>query len=324
MKYVDTVTGQVPVEELGFTLMHEHLIGSGAGIPDYYPQLYRPDWFNFILDELKELKANGISTMVDAGPFDLGRDVKSLKKLSEASGMNIICITGIFFDAPLGGGHFKDEQIAQLFIDECEKGIGDTGIKAGMIKAVMDMEGPTPTRCQQHHAAGIASNETGKPVFMHSVPQIEAGRHQLALLKEVGTDFNRVKLDHILETTDMDYIKWVYDQGVWIGVERLPRVRTPQDPYGVGVESRIQTIKNMIDAGMSDRMLFSHDMTGISPIFDTLTDEEYDWYRKQAPGHWLFLKNYVFKKLEEMGVDPELLNKMAIDNPKRFFEGCKK
>ena len=39
-----------------------------------------------ILSDLKEMKENGISTVVDASPVTLGRDVKELKKVSEISG----------------------------------------------------------------------------------------------------------------------------------------------------------------------------------------------------------------------------------------------
>lgn len=321
MKFVQTVCGPVSTDKLGFTLMHEHVIASNAGIPENYPQMYRQDYMNFLVHELKVLKENNIDTIVDAAPYDLGRDPKRLKQAAEASGINIISCTGFFFQLNPSFGKWTEEQIAQLFIDDLSKGMAGTEIKAGLIKAVMDKEGSTPERRFLHHAAGIASIKTGIPIFMHSNPLYETGRYQIEFLKEVGVDVSKIKLDHMLETTDMDYIKWAYDQGVWLGCERIPRVVIEGDPYGVQVEARIKTIKAMIDAGMADRMMFSHDFSGITPIFDTLNTEQRKKFDEQIPGRWLYIKNYIFPRLIKMGVDPEVLNKINVENPRKFFEG---
>lgn len=322
MKYVQTVRGPVAVDRLGFSLMHEHVMASGAGIQENYPQFYRPDHMEWLINDLKACKSNGINTIVDTSTFDLGRDPKRVKKAAEAADMNIISSTGFFFEMSPALGSWSEKEIAQMFIDDVTKGMAGTEIKAGLIKAIMDMEGPTPGRRLLHHASGIASNETGVPVYMHTNPLFETARYQIALLKEVGVPVHRMKLDHILETTDMDYIKWVYDEGVWIGVERMPRVTTPNDPYAVYVTARIKTFKAMIDAGMADRMLIGHDFSAVTPVFDRLSPEERKTFDQQIPGRWLYWKNTVFPKLLDMGVDEIVLNKIAIDNPRRFFEGC--
>lgn len=322
MKFVQTVCGPVAVEKIGFALMHEHVMASGAGIQENYPQFYRPDHMELLLRDLKRLKENQIDTIVDASLFDLGRDPKRVQKASEVTGVNIIQSTGFFFEISPTLGTWNEKEIAQMFVDDLTKGMAGTDIKAGMIKAVMDMEGPTPGRRLLHHAAGIASNETGVPVYMHTNPLFETARYQIALLKEVGVPVYRMKLDHILETTNMDYIKWVYDQGVWIGAERMPRVTTPNDPYAVYADTRIKTFKAMIDAGMADRMLIGHDFSSVTPVFDRLTTDERRSFDAQIPGRWLYYKNVVFPKLVEMGVDEDILIKIAQDNPRRFFEGC--
>lgn len=319
MEFVQTVRGPVSVDNLGFTLMHEHVMASNAGIPENYPQMYRPDYLDSLTRDLTALKENGIQTIVDASPYDLGRDAKRLKAVAEAADFNIICCSGFFFQLNPSFGTWTEDQIAQMQIDDLTKGIGDTGIRAGLIKTVMDAEGPTPGRRFLHHAAGIASNETGVPIFMHSNPLYETGRYQIQFLLEVGVDPSRIKLDHILETTNMDYIKWAYDQGVWLGCERIPRVTVAGDPYAVQVEARLKTAKAMIDAGMADRMMFSHDFSGVTPVFDTLSPEARAEFDAQIPGRWLYLKNHFFRRLVEMGVDPSVLEQTNVENPRKFF-----
>ncbi len=320
MKMIQTVTGPITPDELGYTLMHEHIYSSSIGVPENYPQLYRDDVDEVVIGDLNEMKSVGIKSVIEASPIDLGRDVKRLKAASEATGVHIVACTGWWQEFAPTLGRFTAEKIASLFIDDVQKGVGETGIKAGIIKAAMDREGLTPARDLLHRAVAIAAKETGAPVMLHSYPQAESGRHQLRILQEEGLDMSRVKIDHILETTDMDYIKWVADQGCWIGVDRLPLITFPGN-FAVSTETRIKTIKRMIDAGMSDIMLLSHDFMSISTMFDTLPEETLAYVKGLNPERFLFLHNVVFPKLVEMGVDLDLLMKMSTENPKRFFEG---
>lgn len=319
---VQTVTGDVPVAALGSVLMHEHLVSSAPGIAENYPELYIEGYHELVMRDLTAMKENGITTVVDATPYDLGRDVKALKRLSAESGVNIICCTGSFLRLPAVFGYYTPAQIAALFIKDITKGVADTGIKAGIIKVAMDTEGPTEDRVLIHKAAAIASNETGMPIMMHSAPQKEMGRHQLRILQEEHVNMARVKVDHCLETTDIDYLCWLADQGCWLGVDRLPLIVEEGD-YAVSTQSRIKVIKALIDAGLQDRMLFSHDFISASTYHNHMPTEERQLYIDNLnPERFLFLKNVAFPALERMGIDRDLLERMCVDNPRNYFAGC--
>lgn len=321
MKTVQTVLGTVPTEQLGLTLMHEHIVSSAPGIAENYPQMYIKDAFDVAMKDLGVMKAHGVRTVLDATPYDLGRDVKMLKALSEKSGLNIICCTGFFLEPSPFLGCYSKNELAALFIDDVRKGIAGTGIKAGIIKTAMDKEGPTPGRVLVHRAVAVTANETGLPIMLHSYPQGEMGRHQIRIMQEEGVDLERVKIDHCLETTDMDYLSWLYDQGCWLGVDRLP-LHIQEGCYAVSTIARIRTIKRMLDAGMGDRMLLSHDFMSLSTCYDHLrSDEEREYYRKLNPERFAFLQDVAFKQLVEWGEDEQRLTDLCIDNPRRFFEG---
>lgn len=320
MKTVQTVCGPIGTEQLGFTLMHEHLVSSQPGIAENYPQLYIDGAYERVLQDLNEMKANGVSTVVEATPFDLGRDAPMLRRLSQASGVQVIACTGFFQEPSPMLGAYTPKQFARLFIDDATRGIAGTDIRAGILKTAMDLEGPTAGREVIHRAVAIASNETGLPILLHSYPQGEMGRHQIRFLKEEGACLERVKIDHCLETTDLDYLSWLYDQGVWLGVDRLPLV-TGEGNYAVATETRIKTIKRMLDAGMGDRILLSHDFMSISTFFDHMPTEHAQQYIYGLnPQRFSFLQKVVFPKLEEMGVDPQELQRICTENPRRFFE----
>ena len=82
---VETVTGPVAASELGFTLSHEHVIVGFPGIKATYPELM--DWDGIEstgIAMLSEARAEGLNSIMDATPFELGRDVLMLRRVSEA------------------------------------------------------------------------------------------------------------------------------------------------------------------------------------------------------------------------------------------------
>lgn len=319
MKTVQTVTGTINTDEMGSVLMHEHIYASSMGVALSYPQLYRDNAEEVVIRNLKEIKANGIDTLVEATPVGLGRDVRGMKRASEKTGVNIIATTGWWGCEPPHVGPVPVEKWTQAFIDDIEIGCDGTDIKAGIFKASMDKEGCTPWNILVHHAVGMAQVETGKKIMLHTYCPTETPRHQLRLLKEVGVDMNNVVVDHIPETTDMDFVKWIYEQGVWLGIDRLP-VLLLLGSYAVGIETRIKFIKEMLDAGMGDRMLFSHDISCCSTLYDYQPQEVLEELKDVCPDNFLFIKKHVFPKLVDMGVDPDYLWNLTIDNPKKFFE----
>lgn len=320
MKTVQTVTGAIATEKLGSVLMHEHIYSSSMGVALSYPQLYQEGTEEKVCRDLTEMKANGIQTVVDATPVGLGRDVRGLKRASEKTGVNIVATTGWWGMEPPYAGPIPEDRWARAFVDDIDKGCDGTDIKAGILKAAMDKEGPIQWNIKMHHAVGMAQVETGKKIMLHTYCPMETPRHQLRLLKEVGVDMNNVSVGHIPETTDLDFVRWIYDQGVWLGIDRLPIITLPGE-YAVATETRIKFIKTLLDEGMGDRMLFSHDISSCSTLFDYQPEDIGREVAKQCPDRFLFIKKHVFGKLAEMGIDPAYLWSLTIDNPKRFFEG---
>lgn len=320
MNTVQTVKGTIGTDKLGSVLMHEHIFSSSMGVALSYPQLYKEGAYEKIEKDLNTMKANGIDTVVDATPVGLGRDVVGLKQASEKTGVNIIATTGWWGMEPPYAGPIPEEKWAQAFIDDINIGCDRTDIKAGILKASMDKDGPTPWNIKTHHAVGMAQIETGKKIMLHTYCPMETPRHQLRLLKEVGVDMNNVSVGHIPETTDMDFVKWIYDQGVWLGIDRLPIITLPGE-YAVATETRIKFIKAMIDEGMGDRMLFSHDIFSMSTLFDYQPDDIHEYIAKTCPEGFLFIKDSVFGKLADMGIDYDYLWNLTIENPRKFFEG---
>src|SRR5699024_8499299 len=99
--------------------------------------------FRIALPFLKDAKKRGCDTLVDCTPMYLGRDAKSLQRLSESSGLNIICATGYYGarQEKYFPAHVETEtpkQLAARWISEWQNGIEGTTIKPGLIKCGVD------------------------------------------------------------------------------------------------------------------------------------------------------------------------------------------
>ena len=95
MAKIESVNGTIDTSDLGFTLSHEHVVVSSAGIPQIYPEfIQREDSINEGIKALRAAKAEGLDSIIDVTTLDLGRDIHMLEKVSRESGVNIICATG--------------------------------------------------------------------------------------------------------------------------------------------------------------------------------------------------------------------------------------
>ena len=311
MTTINSVLGPVDTAELGFTLMHEHLIVSSAGIPQNYAELLGAGFMDRIVNGLTQAKEEGIATIVDATTLDLGRDITVMAEASRRSGVNIIACTGWWLEVPRFLGSISADQFAQLFTREIEEGIAGTGIKAGILKSASDVGGVTPAGATILRAVARAHLQTKVPIMLHSYAPGQVGRQQLAILKEEGVDLSRVKVDHSNDTTDVEYLTWLLEQGCYLGMDRYPG-------HNVSPLARTKTMKALIDAGYTDRLLPSHDhsLVWVTGEASAISPE-----RREAGTGYLYMKSVVFPQLREMGVSEETLNRLCVDGPRNFFEG---
>lgn len=313
MTTVNTVLGPVDAASLGFTLMHEHLITASPGLLRNYPELLGANLMERVVDDLKKAKEGGIDTIVDASTLDLGRSVELLAEASLRSGVNIIACTGWWLDIPRSFAGVSAPQLADVFTREIEQGISGTNIKAGILKSASDMAGVTPETEIILRAVARAHSKTGVPIMLHSYSPGQVGRQQLAVLKEEGVDLRRVKMDHSNDTTDVEYLIWLLEQGCYLGLDRYPGRNT--SPL-----ARTKTMKALIGAGYINRLCPSHDraIVRVTAANPAITEEE---RLRRNPHGYLYLKKVVFPQLREMGVSEAALNSLCVAGPQNFFEG---
>jgi phosphotriesterase-related protein len=313
MSVVNTVLGPLKSDQLGCCLMHEHLLSSAGGIPENYRDIFGEGYKDRVIGKIQEAKKAGINTIVDATTVDLGRDMNFIKEVSHVTGMNIIAVTGWWLETPRMLERVHSEQWAQLFIKEIREGIAGTGAKPALLKAASDLGGVTPRNEVILRAVARAHLETSVPIMLHTYSLGQVARQQIAILKEEGVNLNRVKVDHSNDTTDVEYLCWLADQGCYLGLDRYPGRNTSS-------KARTRTLKALIDAGYAQRLLVSHDWPLVEPTAKNLGESE-KARDSRNPHGLLFIKKVVLPMLLEMGVSQTVIDGIFIDNPRRFFDG---
>ena len=316
MPTINSVLGPLDTADMGFTLSHEHVLETSAGIPQVFPQFVdRQATIREGIATFKAAYAEGLRTIVDVTTMDLGRDVRVIEEVSRGSGVNIVCTTGIWLDIPRAFWSATPDDIAALFIGEIEDGIEGTGIKAGVIKVANDSGGVTSEGEIILRAAARAQKATGVPISTHTWAPERTGERQMAIFEEEGVDPSRVYIGHSNDTTDTDYLIGLMERGAWIGLDRLPGGRREGTPDW---EGRAEVTKKLIDAGYGHRIMLSHDWSVTIKIG---TREALDGRLQYNPDGYLFVSRKFLPRLRELGASSEDIDRIMVDNPRRFFEG---
>ena len=316
MPPVNTVLGPVDPADLGFTLSHEHVLLSAAGVSQTYPGFI--DHQRVTDDGAVELKVaydEGVRTIIDVTTFNLGRDIRLLAEVSRRSGVHIVACTGNHLAVPRGFAVASPDMVAPYFIREIEDGIEGTGIKAGIIKVASDRGGITEAQEVILRAAARACNQTGTRISTHTWSPDRVGDQQVKILEEEGVDLNLVYVGHSNDDTDLDYLLGLLGKGVWLGLDRYPGGRTGDTPNW---EVRTEVLKKLLDAGFANKIMLSHDHSVPST---NVTEEQAEERRRFNPDGYLFITRKVLPRLKELGASDGDIQAMMVDNPRRFFGG---
>ena len=315
MKSINTVTGTTTSEQLGTTLMHEHLLIGWAGweLDCAAPKFDRKTAFKNAVDRLKELKDLGLQSFVDPCPMDIGRDVNFMAEVAQASGVKIVCATGLYKEDLGNTAYFTQrrvDEIAEVYSGEITKGIGNTGIKAGIIKCATGKGQITPYEENCLRAAARAHLRTGAPITTHTEDGT-MGREQLDIFASEGVDLRHVIIGHSCGSADLHYHTDMLDRGCFIGFDRFGLSFIHPDKL------RLAALIGLLGVGYENQIVLSHDTVWcwLGRGLD-LPPETAKLIENWKPSH--VFQNIV-PALKRAGVGEEKIRAMLVDNPRRYF-----
>lgn len=309
-----TVNGDVPVDTLGVTLPHEHLVITRGRALEVMPDI-RHDSLEEAVAELRIATEAGVRTVVDAMPCDAGRDILLLAAISAASGIHVIAVTGIHHPRHYAAGHWSRrldiDRIAQLLVDDIQIGIDRwdyslpvverTPHRAGLLKVAGTGPEIPADNDRLLRAVAAAHLATGVSVLVHC----EQGLGAIALIERLmsyGVEPHRIAVAHVDKRTDRGYHGAIAETGAFLAYDQPHR--WPADEPNWTAE----LIEFLVAHDWGGRVLLSMDAARRS------------WWRSLggAPGLG-FIHSEFASRLGERGIDPISRDEIFIENPARFL-----
>jgi phosphotriesterase-related protein len=310
MATIQTAAGAIDTAQLGRTLMHEHIVMFPYAVRANVPGAFdREALIAKSVETVKQVMARGISTLVDLTTVDLDRDVPIVAEVAKRSGANIIVATGCWWQPPRYFSTAPSEWLVDLWSREIEQGIGDSGVRAGIIKMATDKDGVTPAIEAMLRAGARTHRRTGVPISTHTDVATRRGEDQQRIFAEEGVDLSRVIIGHSGDSADLDYLRGLMAKGSTIGMDRFGLEQM------ASFEQRVGVVAQLCSEGFAGQMVLSHDANtdmGFHPTMDM---------RTRVP-HWQFnhIPDDVLPALRERGVSEAQLDQMLVENPRRIFE----
>ena len=290
---VQTVLGVIDGDDLGITLTHEHLLTDTSVYftepkeADARRLAYQPvsieniSWLcthpldildnlqlldeEVAIEEVMHFKREGGGTVVEVSNIGLGRDPQGLASISRATGLNVVMGSGHYIGAAQDPDYDSktEEEIAENIISDIEVGVGDTGIRAGIIGEIGALWPLLERENKSLRAAVRAQRATGAGMSIHHLGTDPNARLEIIkIMDSLGADIRRVAMCHIDSQirplqNQLELAKTgcflEYDLFGGSGANSLIFARHPCDG------ERVEQILELVEAGYIDQILMAHD-----------------------------------------------------------------
>lgn len=338
---VMTVRGAIAVDQLGVTLMHEHILNDCRcwwHAPKTPERQYLAEGFvcmeilgelrqdpfvnkhNITLDdeplaiaELKDFATAGGQTVVEPTCQGIGRNPLALRRISEATRLNIVMGAGYY----LASSHPEKvvgltvEAIADEIVHEALHGVDGTDVRIGLIGEIGVSADFTAAEEKSLRGAAQAHVRTGLPLMVHLPGWLRLGHKVLDIVAEQGADLNHTVLCHMNPShADITYQSELAGRGAFIEYDMIgmdffyadQQVQCPSD------EDAARSIVTLAEGGYLDRILLSHD------VFLKMMLTRYG-----GNGYAYILKHFL-PRLKRHGLDDATLQTLMRDNPRSVFQ----
>lgn len=293
---IRTVLRDMPKEQLGITMAHEHFIVDLARVRK--DNISKIETIEEVIPEIKLMQDLNVKSAFEVSTIDLGRDVKKLKQISEITGLNIVCSTGFYLHQfhPEWLNEATVEQIADIYIKELTEGIDGTDIKAGLIGEIASSpEGFIGNEKKILEAAAVASIKTGAAVSTHTGKN--TAFETIDTLLKFGVNPKKVIIGHQDLIDDTNYHIELLKRGINIGFDTCGKSAYMPD------ETRAKDIIKLIEAGYGDHIILSNDISRRT------------YFTSYGQQGYLAVMKIIVPLLKEYGASQQQINKLLIDNP---------
>lgn len=298
-----TVTGPIEDGELGVTQTHEHLLVNlyGTVLVWNYSAFDDP---SLAIDEIAAFRAAGGRSIVETTTIGIGRDPRGLRRVAEASGVNIVMGTGWYRELvyPDYIARRDVDALADMLVRDIQEGVDGTDIRAGVIGEIgTDIEFITPAQERVFRASARAQRQTGVAISTHCQRTGRLGMDQVKILRDEDVPADRIVIGHHGDKRHVDFELELLEQGVYVQFDHVGFTELQPD------EQRARNVKAVIDAGYGDRLLLSQDVC---------FPHQLRWWGGYGYG---YLLTTFLPMLRAAGVTQEQIDAILVANPARVL-----
>ncbi|MGA4843517.1 phosphotriesterase family protein [Streptomyces sp. G45] len=250
---VRTVLGDVAPADLGVCDAHDHLFLRSPRLPGQ-----ELDSVASAAAELDAFREAGGQSLVQWTPHGMGRHARELPALARTAGVRVVAATGLHQAVhypPEVLADLRARGLAEVFVRELTHGIGDSGVRAGLIKVAGGFHGLDAHARWTMAAAAEAHRATGAPIAVH----LELGTGALDVLDLLCGALDvppaKVVLGHLNRSPDLTVHRDAAATGAYLAFDGPSRAHHPTDwrmPDAVAA---------LADAGHGDQLLLGGDTT---------------------------------------------------------------
>ena len=304
MAHLITTLGPKGADELGLILPHEHVfVDLRTWDQPGYAQAETADVIALIAPEIARAQAAGVTALVECSTVGVGRRPDILKAVSEATGFPLLVPTGVYREPwiPDWIQAATEAELREWMTGELSDEIRPDGVQAGWIKLSAGDDGLTECETKVLRAAAAAGAATNAVIGSHTI-RGRVVRDQLNIIEEVGYSPQRFIWIHTQAEADFDLHIEIARRGAWIEYDAIGSDHVSDDYF-------LEHIQRVLDAGLGDHLLLSHDR---------------GWYDPALPGGgtpkpFTYLSETFLPKLQQTGVDEGTLRQLTHSNPFRAF-----
>jgi phosphotriesterase-related protein len=288
---------------MGMILPHEHVfVDLRTWDQPGYAQAEAADVIEQISPEIRKAQAAGVTAIAECSTVGVGRRADILKAVSEATGFPLLAPTGVYREPwiPAWVHEASEENLRGWMTGELLGEIEKTGVQAGWVKLSAGDNGLTATETKVLRAAAAAGKASNAVIGSHTI-RGRVVRDQLDIIERAGYSPERFIWIHTQAEPDFDLHLEMARRGCWIEYDGIGG--NPAD------EVYIEWIQRVLDAGLGDHLLLSHDR---------------GWYDPAQPGGGMprpftYISEQFLPKLRQAGTDDATLRRLTRDNPFRAF-----
>jgi phosphotriesterase-related protein len=331
---VQTVLGLVEPSALGHTQPHEHLLVSllppglrdAAADPIRLETLgnLRRNWTsnpdNLSLtseaaatEEMHGYKAAGGGTIVDVTCDDMARTPEQLARISRTTGVHVVMGSGYYVapNHPAEVENSSEEELAERIGRDVVEGVGDTGIKSGIVGEIGLSWPVEDNEAKALRAAAIAQRATGAALNVHPGRDSAAPLDAVRIVREAGGDPDRTIISHIDRTLfSIEAMLELAATGCYLEFDLFGQESSfyPLAPIDLPNDAaRVNYLIQLIAAGYRDQLLISQDICTKTRLT-----------RYGGEGYCHILEN-VLPLMERKGMSSEDIDALVVGNPARIL-----